>query len=338
MRRVISTLLTVVMVLCTTISVIAADEDREWGWWFDYELGVWHTDEVSGYRFRVDDFFNIYWDMSSGGRTPSTDSQDYNESASQNDDFDIQNGVLKRYTGAGGAVVIPDTVTSIGGYSSSEGYVIGGVTMGAFENCTNITSITIPDSIRSIENAAFGSCSGLTSITIPNGVTYISDVAFQGSERVTIYGYTGSVAEQIASNRNIPFSSIGTSANPIYTPTQTTPAVGSTVMTTPAAKTREELAEEARIQQLYDDKVSGKVTQDPAPTPVTTNSQSSTQIEIQIDNAATKINVTAVTLDQSATIINERTIVPVRFIAESFGAEVDWNNDTQTVTIINSNK
>lgn len=32
-------------------------------------------------------------------------------------------------------------------------------------------------------------------------------------------------------------------------------------------------------------------------------------------------------------VVNNRTLVPVRFIAESFGADVDWNQETQTVTI-----
>ena len=38
-------------------------------------------------------------------------------------------------------------------------------------------------------------------------------------------------------------------------------------------------------------------------------------------------------LDVPATIINGRTMVPVRFIAESFGEQVNWNNDTKTVEI-----
>ena len=38
-------------------------------------------------------------------------------------------------------------------------------------------------------------------------------------------------------------------------------------------------------------------------------------------------------LDVPATIVNGRTMVPVRFIAESFGEKVNWNNDTRTVEI-----
>ena len=41
-------------------------------------------------------------------------------------------------------------------------------------------SVTIPDSVTSIDNYAFNGCTGLTSITIPDSVTSIGDRAFQG--------------------------------------------------------------------------------------------------------------------------------------------------------------
>ncbi len=40
-----------------------------------------------------------------------------------------------------------------------------------------------------------------------------------------------------------------------------------------------------------------------------------------------------VSIDSPAVIINSRTLVPVRFISENFGASVDWNNSSRTVTI-----
>ena len=50
----------------------------------------------------------------------------------------------------------------------------------AFNGCSGLTSVTIPDSVTSIGSSAFGGCSGLTSITIPNSVTSIGDSAFSG--------------------------------------------------------------------------------------------------------------------------------------------------------------
>lgn len=46
-------------------------------------------------------------------------------------------------------------------------------------------------------------------------------------------------------------------------------------------------------------------------------------------------NGTAEEIDVPAQIINGgRTVVPVRVVAKSFGAEVDWDGNTQTVIIV----
>ena len=50
----------------------------------------------------------------------------------------------------------------------------------AFEDCSSLTSITIPDSVTSIGSSAFRGCSSLTSVTIPNSVTSIGSSAFSG--------------------------------------------------------------------------------------------------------------------------------------------------------------
>lgn len=45
------------------------------------------------------------------------------------------------------------------------------------------------------------------------------------------------------------------------------------------------------------------------------------------------LNETAHTLDTVPVIINDRTMLPIRFIAEGFGYEVNWDGDTSTVTL-----
>ena len=49
----------------------------------------------------------------------------------------------------------------------------------AFQGCSNLTTITIPNSVISIEGGAFENCSSLTSITIPESVTSIGNIAFE---------------------------------------------------------------------------------------------------------------------------------------------------------------
>ena len=62
------------------------------------------------------------------------------------------------------SVTIPNNVTNIGAY--------------AFYGCSGLTSISIPNNVTSIENNAFWYCTSLTSVTIPNNVTNIGAYAF----------------------------------------------------------------------------------------------------------------------------------------------------------------
>ena len=55
----------------------------------------------------------------------------------------------------------------------------------AFSNCSSLTSITIPNSVTSIEWNAFTDCSSLTSISIGDGVTSIGEMAFSGFGSLT---------------------------------------------------------------------------------------------------------------------------------------------------------
>ncbi len=55
----------------------------------------------------------------------------------------------------------------------------------AFENCTGLTSITIPNSVTNIGNFAFDSCRGLTSISIPDSVISMGDWVFDNCVELT---------------------------------------------------------------------------------------------------------------------------------------------------------
>jgi len=68
-------------------------------------------------------------------------------------------------------VIIPDGVKSISGW--------------AFNGAANLTDVTIPGSVTRIYNEAFQNCTGLTSITIPNSVTLIGFYAFSGCTGLT---------------------------------------------------------------------------------------------------------------------------------------------------------
>ncbi|MBE7046975.1 MAG: copper amine oxidase N-terminal domain-containing protein [Ruminococcaceae bacterium] len=56
-------------------------------------------------------------------------------------------------------------------------------------------------------------------------------------------------------------------------------------------------------------------------------------IVLIVDNPVAKVNDADVTLDVAAQIVDGRTMVPVRFVAEALGCNVDWDGDTRTVII-----
>ena len=90
-------------------------------------------------------------------------------------------------------IIIPDSVTIIGSNAFIGCPVLTNVTFGdnsqlttigdyAFEDCTSLTSIVIPDRVTTIGDSAFWGCDSLTSVIIGNNATTIGEEAFAWCE------------------------------------------------------------------------------------------------------------------------------------------------------------
>ena len=79
-----------------------------------------------------------------------------------------------------GDIVIPESISF--NYSK---YSVTSIGLWAFKECSDLTSVTIPNSVTSIGDYAFFYCNGLTSVTIPNSVTSIGDYAFWSCDGLT---------------------------------------------------------------------------------------------------------------------------------------------------------
>ena len=58
-----------------------------------------------------------------------------------------------------------------------------------------------------------------------------------------------------------------------------------------------------------------------------------TVIRLVINSSTAYVNDAAQMIDTAPVIINDRTMLPIRFIAENFGFDVGWEQETQMVTI-----
>lgn len=116
--------------------------------------------------------------------------------------FIIENGELTAYTGSGGDITIPDTVTGISDNVFSGNLSITSVTIpgsvisigsGAFSGCTNLYRAVVPSSVVNIGNSVFAGCSSLSDLTFSANVGVVPDMAFYGCASLSGVTIPGSV-------------------------------------------------------------------------------------------------------------------------------------------------
>ena len=104
------------------------------------------------------------------------------------------------YTQPTGDLIIPSTVSC-----SGTTYSVTEIGEDAFNWCTSLTSVTIPNSVTSIGSGAFSGCGSLISVTIPNSVTSIGDYAFTSCTSLT----SATIPNSVTSIGDYAFSACG---------------------------------------------------------------------------------------------------------------------------------
>ena len=199
----------------------------------------------------------------------------------------------------------------------------------AFITCTSLETLVLPYKITKIEDGAFVNCETLASITIPGSITEIAEDAFYNCYNIGIVGVRDTYANEYADNHNIPFySGIGPSEEILvrvdgeYVDFDQPPTIVDDRTLVP-------------VRAIFE-AMDIEVDWDPT-TRTVSASRGDTAISLVIDsNVINKtVNGAASTeeIDVPAKIIGDRTMVPARAVAQSFGASVNWDAKTRTVII-----
>ena len=109
-------------------------------------------------------------------------------------DFVIKDGVVTKYVGNGGDVVIPDGVVEIGDWAFCHSKItsivipesVTNLGVGTFIRCESLKSITLPNSICEIHDDVFCCCSSLTEIVVPNSVTKLGERVFDDCTSLSV--------------------------------------------------------------------------------------------------------------------------------------------------------
>jgi len=209
----------------------------------------------------------------------------------------------------------------------------------AFEFCESLTTVRIPGSVTSIETRAFSACKNLESIFLPISIEsidatafrqiYIFEIRYEGTEEqwkaIEQQAYSTFDNAYIHYNQMI-YSDIkliigsdklykGSEAVTLDVPAQ---IIGDRTM--------------VPLRAIFE-ALGAEVTWD-SDTRTVTSAKGDITIKLTIDSDTLYKNDEAITLDVPGQITNDRTLVPVRAISESFGCKVEWEPVTQLVTII----
>ena len=240
-------------------------------------------------------------------------------------------------------ITIPDSVKTLGKYafafcsSLKEITLPKGVTQISnytFDRCTSLEKVEILGNVTVIGVKAFSECRSLKSINIPTTLKEVQTGAFDVCESLIDVRYDGTYEmwnsiDFDETNHFITNISINQYKEHIITITLNGKALPTENIDQPP------IIENGRTLvplRVIFEALGAEVTWEDA-TQTVGATRGDIKISLQIGSSEMKINDTVKTLDVPAKLLNSRTLVPVRAVAEAFGCKVGWDGVTNTVTI-----
>ncbi len=220
----------------------------------------------------------------------------------------------------------------------------------AFEYCSSLEQIIFPTSLKIISNRAFGHCDSLKEVVIPYGtetirfafqscpnlkslyipdtVVSLDDDELWGSDNAIIYCSADSYTADFCKKNSISYltdNSVNSGITVLYNGTR---------ISFHAYGQNPELLESRTLVPLRSifEAMGAEVEWDGA-TSTAIAKRNGVEVKIQIGANEMYKNGSSIPVDVPAMLLNSRTMVPVRVIAEAFGADVQWNGNGRTVVI-----
>ena len=135
----------------------------------DYAFGYYRVEnEIGNFVYTKYDDFKINYVKNSAAHLYAVENGFTDEEVMATETLEDGQLRIKRYIGKSSEIVIPSEI---------DGKAVVAIGDNAFENCTSIKSVVIPDSVKQIGYSAFLGCSSLKSVTIPESVTDIGEYA-----------------------------------------------------------------------------------------------------------------------------------------------------------------
>ena len=205
---------------------------------------------------------------------------------------------------------------------------IGGA---AFANCDKLVEVVVPYGVETIGDGASGAfayCDSLKSLFFPDTVTEIGGGDYSWPDNCIIYCSKNSFTEKYCKDWEISYltdNSVNSGITVLYNGTR---------ISFHSYGQNPELIESRTLVPLRSifEAMGAEVEWNGA-TNTAVAVRDGVKIEVQIGASEIYKNGSSIPVDVPARLINDRTMVPARVIAEAFGADVQWNDSGRTVLI-----